>query len=103
MSKKSKFKKDNVVNSTHPLVSKKSYFAAKKLIKFINKIPTKSNVIFLISGGGSAMLAHPVKGINFIEKSVFINNLLHIGIGEREVNFLEKNYLLLSLLKHLVI
>ena len=36
------------------------------------------------------MLAHPVKGINFIEKSVFINNLLHIGIGEREVNFFRK-------------
>lgn len=90
VSKKIKFKKDNVVSSTHPLVSKKSYIAAKKLIKFLKNIPTKSDVIFLISGGGSAMLAHPVKGLNFNEKSKFINNLLHVGIGEREVNFFRK-------------
>ncbi len=90
ISKNSKFKKDNVVNSTHPLVSKKSYIAAKKLIKFIKKIPPKSDIIFLISGGGSAMLAHPIKGINFNEKSLFINKLLHMGIGEREVNFFRK-------------
>lgn len=90
ISKKTKSKKENFINSTHPLVSKKSYIAAKRLIQFINKIPINSDVIFLISGGGSAMLAHPVNGISFIEKSKFINNLLHIGIGEREVNFFRK-------------
>lgn len=78
------------VISSHPLVSRKSYLAAKKLIKFIKSIPEKSNVIFLISGGGSAMLAHPIDGLDFNEKSSFINNLLHIGIGEREVNFFRK-------------
>ena len=88
-------KKNNInlkktIRSTHPLVSKKSYEAAKKMIKFIKSIPPKSDVIFLISGGGSAMLAHPIKGLEFKEKSVFINNLIHVGIGEREVNFFRK-------------
>ena len=36
------------------------------------------------------MLAHPIKKLEFNEKSNFINNLIHVGIGEHEVNFLEK-------------
>ncbi len=78
------------VISTHPLVTKKSYFAAKKLLLFIKKIPINSNVVFLISGGGSAMLAHPIKGLDFSNKSKFINKLIQIGIGEREVNYFRK-------------
>ncbi len=89
------YKKNNInikktFRSTHPLVSKKSYNAAKKMLQFIKSIPPNADVIFLISGGGSAMLAHPIKELEFNEKSVFINNLIHVGIGEREVNFFRK-------------
>ena len=89
------YKKNNInikktFRSTHPLVSKKSYNAAKKMLQFIKSLPPNADVIFLISGGGSAMLAHPIKELEFNEKSVFINNLIHVGIGEREVNFFRK-------------
>lgn len=90
ISQNNKINKKKAINSSHPLVTKKSYNAAKKLIKFINFIPPNSDVVFLISGGGSAMLAHPVDDLDFKDKSVFINNLLHLGIGEREVNFFRK-------------
>ncbi len=89
-SKNKKFNLKKTINSSHPLVTQKSYIAAKQLIKFIKKIPSNSDVIFLISGGGSAMLAHPINELNFNEKSLFINNLLHMGIGEREVNYFRK-------------
>ena len=89
--KKFIIKKKNSIISTHPLVSIKSYKAAKKLLKFIKKIPKKSNILFLISGGGSAMLAHPLPGLNFNKKSNFINNLIKLGIGEREVNYFRKS------------
>ena len=89
-SKKYKFNKSKTIISSHPLVSNKSYTAAKKLLKFIKNIPRGSDVVFLISGGGSAMLAHPIKELNFQEKSIFINNLIRVGIGEREVNYFRK-------------
>ncbi len=88
--KSKKINKNKFFLSTHPLVSSKSYKSALKLLLFIKKIPKNSNVIILVSGGGSSMLAHPVKDLEFDNKSKFINLLINQGIGEREVNFFRK-------------
>ena len=88
--KTNKIDKSKFYLSTHPLASNLSYKSALRLLAFIRKIPTNSNVIMLISGGGSSMLAHPIDGLQFKKKSDFINLLINQGIGEREVNYFRK-------------
>ena len=88
--KTKKIDKSKFYLSTHPLASNLSYKSALRLLAFIRKIPTNSNVIMLISGGGSSMLAHPIDGLQFKKKSDFINLLINQGIGEREVNYFRK-------------
>ncbi len=50
-----RLKKENVVFSSHPHLTEKSFEAAEKLINFI-KIHEPENVIVLLSGGSSALI-----------------------------------------------
>jgi len=76
--------------STHPFVSEKSVIAGDAILKFSERCIAKETVFCLVSGGGSALIASPIAGINVNEKIKLINNLLKMGIGEREVNIIRK-------------
>jgi len=79
-----------VIYSTHPQVSEKSVIAGHKILKFAERCTVDDIVFCLISGGGSALIASPINGIDVNEKIDLINNLLKMGIGEREVNVIRK-------------
>ena len=79
-----------IVYSTHPFVSKKSVVAGNKVLEFASRCKEDETVFCLISGGGSALLASPIDGFNVKQKIELINNLLKMGIGEREVNIIRK-------------
>lgn len=76
---------------SHPIADKKSLNAGKALIEYIKKIDKDDLVFFLITGGASAMLAHPISGIKFEDK-VKINKLLfYSGADINEINCLRKH------------
>ena len=80
----------NIIPSSHPYVTYKSVFAGDKIIEFSNKCSASQTVFCLVSGGGSALIASPIRKVNFEDKINLINNLIKKGIGEREVNIIRK-------------
>ena len=85
-------KKEDVVFSTHPHLTEKSFEAAEKLINFIKK-HNPENVIVLLSGGSSALIE---KSGNEKEAVEINENLLKSGLPITEINKKRGEYSLIK-------
>ena len=85
-------KKENVVFSSHPHLTEKSFEAAEKLINFI-KIHEPENVIVLLSGGSSALIEKSADEKEAIEIN---ENLLKSGLPITEINKKRGEYSLIK-------
>ena len=85
-------KKENVVFSSHPHLTEKSFEAAEKLINFI-KIHDPKNVIVLLSGGSSALIE---KSKNEKEVVEINEMLLKSGLPITEINKKRGEYSLIK-------
>ena len=88
-------KKFKTFYSGHPLPDKESVRAGKATLEFINNRSKQDFVLFLISGGGSSLLAFPNK-ITLFEKKQVTKLLLECGATIDEFNCVRKH---LSLIK----
>ncbi|MCY3975749.1 MAG: DUF4147 domain-containing protein [Thaumarchaeota archaeon] len=82
-------KKFKIINSGHPLPNKNSISAARYVIKFLQARKKNEFIIFLISGGGSALLANPDK-ITLEDKIKTTEILLESGMTIHDVNLIRK-------------
>ena len=87
---KIKGKKFQIFNSGHPKPSKTSVKAAKEIIKFLQNRRENELVIFLVSGGSSALLALPEK-ITLDDKIHVTDLLLKSGVTIQEFNCIRKH------------
>ena len=87
---KIKGKKFQIFNSRHPKPDQTSVKAAKEIVKFIQNRREGDLVIFLISGGGSSLLAMP-NGITLDDKVHVTNLLLKSGATIQEFNCVRKH------------
>ena len=85
-------KKKDVVFSTHPHLTEKSFEAAEKLINFIKKHESE-NVIVLLSGGSSALIE---KSLNEKEAIKLNEKLLKSGLPITEINKKRSGYSLIK-------
>ena len=75
----------------HPLPDEKGLEGAREMVRMLSPLTEKDLVIFLISGGGSALLPLPVEGITLAEKQATTNQLLSCGATIQEINTLRKH------------
>ncbi|MBA4454785.1 MAG: glycerate-2-kinase family protein, partial [Nitrosopumilaceae archaeon] len=87
---KIKGKKFQIFNSGHPKPNQTSIKAAKEVIKFLQNRRDSELVIFLISGGASALLALPEK-ITLNDKIHVTDLLLKSGATIQEFNCIRKH------------
>ena len=85
-------KKENVVFSSHPHLTEKSFEAAEKLINFIRN-HNPENVIVLLSGGSSALIE---KSKNEKEAVEINEMLLKSGLPITEINKRRSEYSLIK-------
>lgn len=85
-------KKEDVVFSSHPHLTEKSFEAAEKLINFIKK-HNPENVIVLLSGGSSALIE---KSLNEKEAVEINEMLLKSGLPITEINKKRSEYSLIK-------
>jgi len=83
-------KKFRIFASGHPLPNKISTKAANYVVKFLQKIKKNEFVIFLISGGGSALLANP-DTITLNDKIKTTKILLESGAPIYDINIIRKH------------
>ena len=76
--------------SGHPLPNLRSVKAAKYLEKLISNTKKNDFVIFLVSGGGSALVSHPM-GITLKEKKIINDVLIKSGATINEISCVRKH------------
>jgi len=85
-----KGKKFQIFNSRHPKPDQTSVKAAKEVIKFVQNKRSDELIIFLVSGGGSSLLAMPNE-ITLDDKIYVTNLLLKSGATIQEFNCIRKH------------
>jgi len=83
-------KKIQTYTGDHPLMSPRNIDATKKIIELLSGLTEKDLVIFVISGGGSALLCQPKNFTCFQESSV-VDALMHSGADIYETNTVRKH------------
>ena len=83
-------KKFQIFKSSHPIPNKTSVRAAKSVLQFLKKRKKNEFVIFLVSGGASALLALP-NGITLKQKIKVTKLLLKSGATIQEINCIRKH------------
>ena len=87
---KIKSKKFQIFNSSHPKPDKTSVKAAKEVMKFVHNKKSDELIIFLVSGGGSSLIAMPDE-ITLSDKVHVTDLLLKSGATIQEFNCIRKH------------
>lgn len=72
--------------SAHPIPTERSMQATEDLIRYLRKVDEEDVVLFMISGGTSAMLCKPVPIFSLEEKQQLNRFLLRSGLTIQEMN-----------------
>jgi glycerate 2-kinase len=75
----------------HPTPDENGWRATRELADLLAKMGRKDLVLFLLSGGGSALLPMPVEGVTLEEKMATTNLLLKSGASIEEMNTIRKH------------
>lgn len=82
--------KFRIYAASHPYPDRSSVAAAKTVLKFLRNRTKNDFVLFLVSGGASALLALP-DGITLKDKAYATQVLLRCGASIRETNCIRKH------------
>jgi len=85
------FKRSRFYLSSHPVPDRRSLRAANEVVKLLERTGEGDLVIFLISGGGSALLAMPASGISLKDKQKTTSMLLNSGVDKYGLNAVRKH------------
>jgi glycerate 2-kinase len=77
--------------SSHPVPDARSLNAAREVVKLLEGVGEEDLVIFLISGGGSALLAMPAPGLSIEDKRKVTEMLLKSGADTYGFNAVRKH------------
>jgi len=89
-------KRIRILRAGHPIPDGAGRRAAAQLVDLVTDLSPDDLVLFLLSGGGSALLPFPAKGITLRDKQRVTDQLLRSGATIQELNAVRKH---LSLLK----
>ncbi len=84
-------RKIKIHEAAHPIPDRKGLSGANKVIKLARRAGDNDLIINLISGGGSALLPAPHKGIPLKDKQHFTDLLLRSGATITEINAIRKH------------
>ncbi len=85
------------IEGTHPVITAVNIDNTKVFIEKLKSIPENDSLIFLLSGGGSALLELPINGLSFEELQKKHEELLSSGKNINQINLERKA---LSLVKN---
>lgn len=80
-----------VVEASHPVPDAAGLIASERILALTPGLTADDLVLFLISGGGSALLTLPIEGLTLADKQRINKELLHSGANIREMNCVRKH------------
>ncbi|WP_163717749.1 glycerate kinase type-2 family protein [Mangrovibacterium lignilyticum] len=75
----------------HPLPDQNSVTGTAEILEMVNKLTTQDELLFLVSGGGSALFEKPLEGVSIDEIISATNQLLAKGADIVEMNTVRKH------------
>jgi len=81
----------DLVEGRHPLPDREGLKGTGRIVKLLSRTAPDDLVIFLLSGGGSALLVSPVAGISLRDKIKLTDELLRCGADIKEINTIRKH------------
>jgi hydroxypyruvate reductase len=84
-------RKIEVVEAAHPVPDLAGREAAERILKMVQGLSADDLVLFLVSGGGSALLALPAPGLTLTDKQAINKALLKSGANITEMNCVRKH------------
>lgn len=84
-------KRIDILTAGHPIPDRAGRMAADRLIHLIDGLSPDDLVLFLLSGGASALIPLPAKGITLRDKQKVTNLLLRSGAKIEELNAVRKH------------
>jgi glycerate 2-kinase len=84
-------KRTEIIEAGHPIPDHKGFEGAKKIQSILKESRPEDLVIFLLSGGGSALSPLPAEGITLEEKQQVTQFLLDCGADIKEINTIRKH------------
>jgi glycerate 2-kinase len=88
---KAEIKRVLVTEASHPIPDKAGIKGTRNILSILRKADQSDLVIFLISGGGSALMPLPASGISLADKQKITNSLLRSGASIHEINAVRKH------------
>lgn len=85
------FKKTDIYVGGHPLPNETGYKACLKILELVHQATSDDLFICVISGGSSALMSCPVKGISLEDKIRTTDVLLKSGAGIYEINAVRRH------------
>ncbi len=80
-----------VIEASHPVPDEAGHRGALRMLELVKGLSEDDLVLFLISGGGSALMTAPADGISLEEKKDVNRQLLACGADIGEINCLRKH------------
>lgn len=80
-----------VIEASHPVPDANSERGAQRLLERVQNLTSNDLVIALMSGGASALLAAPVRGLTLADKQAVNRALLACGANITEMNAVRKH------------
>ena len=84
-------RKIEVVEAAHPVPDDAGERVARRVLELVSNLSEDDRVIFLLSGGGSSLLALPAEGISLQDKQAINKALLKSGATIGEMNCVRKH------------
>jgi glycerate-2-kinase len=80
-----------VLEAAHPIPSAAGQRAAERILQLVSGLTEHDLVVCLLSGGGSALLPLPARGLALAEKQLLTGSLLRSGATIGEINCVRRH------------
>ena len=80
-----------VLEAGHPTPDDASLSAGRRIREWASSARADDRVIFLISGGGSALLCDPIDGLSLTEKAGITRHLVQSGAAIADINLVRRH------------
>lgn len=80
------------IDASHPIPDESSLLAGKRLLDFIQRIPPSSQILFLLSGGASALVEVLPKSIDLKKLQALHTYLLTSGLSTKQMSEMRAQY-----------
>jgi len=80
----------DVYEAGHPLIDENTIAATQKCIEMVKKLGEGDELLFLVSGGGSALFEAPLEGVTLEDLQNVSSQLLASGADIVEINMIRK-------------